>query len=113
MRLQRRLRGEYDTCAAAHMNGCRERVAAEHAGTGTHENRVSGALEVEGARDAERRLGVAVREHGAAAAPLEGQLEARVAPDCGHRAVIARLKGSRAFLSEGEPFRRAAVGYDS
>jgi hypothetical protein len=55
-----------------------------------------------------------VREHGAAAALLEGELEARVPSDRRGRSAIASLKGSRfLFRKDGEPFRRASIVYDS
>jgi hypothetical protein len=122
MRLKRRLRREHDACATPDVHRRRERIAAEDAGAGADQDRVGRTTEVEGAGHAERRLGIAVREHGAAAALLEGELEARVPSDRRGRAAIgrlkgsaiARLKGSRSvFRKDGEPFRRAAVVYDS
>jgi hypothetical protein len=80
MHLQRRLRRQDDARAARDVDGLAQFVAAEDSGSGTDQDQIRGSIHVDRGTDAERRLGVAVREDGAFAAPLERQLEA--AADC-------------------------------
>jgi hypothetical protein len=118
MDLQRRLRGEDDARAAADVNRLRQAVAAEDPRPGADDDRVRGAVQIEHRCNPERRLGVLVRDDGAAAALLEHQLESGVSSDCAGGPAIARFKGSRCFViavvipRQGEPFR-PAFAYDS
>jgi hypothetical protein len=52
-------------------------VSPENARSGADDDDVGGALQIEGAPDPERRLGIRVRDHGARAAALENELEPR------------------------------------
>ena len=81
MRLERRLRRQHDARAAADANRLPQRVAGKDAGAGADEDHVGGIVELEGAADAERRLGIRVRQDGAAPARFEDELEARLAAD--------------------------------
>ena len=81
MDLQRGLRDEDDARAAADVDRLRECITAKDTGSGADENHVRGAAQVEGARDAKRRLCVLVSDDGAAASLLERELEPGVAAD--------------------------------
>ena len=81
MGLQRSLRGEDDACAGADVDRLREPIAAEDTGAAAGEDHVCRGVEIESPPDSKRRLGVGVREHGAAAPPLERELETRRATD--------------------------------
>ena len=83
MNLERGLRREDDACAAADANRLPEPIAAEHARPGADDDQIGGIADRERASDAQRRLGVRVRDNRASAAPLEDKLEPRVAADLG------------------------------
>src|SRR5471032_320832 len=90
MDLQRSLRREDDARAAAHVNRLTQRVAGENARPRADDDDVGGAIEIEGAADAERRLGIRGRDHGARAAALEDEIEPRRSAYGGRRAMVAR-----------------------
>jgi len=85
VRLERRLRDEYDPRAAGDPNRLAKRVAGKDARPGAAQDHVRRIVEFEGTADTKRRLGVGVREDRAAAAHLEGQLEAGVPADGGRK----------------------------
>jgi hypothetical protein len=81
MHLQGGLRCEHDARTAAEVNRLVQRVAGEDAGAGTDQDDVGGTVEIEGAADAKRWLGVGVGHNGPAAPCLEHKLEARRSAD--------------------------------
>ena len=88
MDLQRRLRREHGARPAGDMNRLPQRIARENAGARAHDDDVCRRVELEGAADTKRRLGVRVRHNGTAVAALEDKLESRVTADDGWRTVI-------------------------
>ena len=67
-----------------------EHVARENPGAAAHEDHISRAVERQHAADAQRRLGVAVRDDGVTPTPLEHELETRGAAHCRRRARIGK-----------------------
>jgi hypothetical protein len=88
MDLQRRLRRQHDSSAAADVNRLPQAVAGEYAWAGADEDDVRRAVEIEGATDPERRLGVGMGQNRAVAARFENELETRGAPNRGERTRI-------------------------
>src|SRR5262245_8721368 len=81
MHLQRRLRSQDDPRTGTEANGLAEQIAGEDARAGRRDDDERGAMQIEGAADAKRRLGVRAPQHGRVAATLERQLEPGGASD--------------------------------
>ena len=96
MHLQRRLRDQQDARARLDAHALLQPVAGEDAGPAADENHLRDRPGVEEPAHAQRRLGVGVREHRAAAAAGKHELHPGPAPD------VRRAGGDRAIGMIGE-----------